>query len=332
MTGFALYPIVRFFMFNPLQAISQMPFRAMYGMARLRQEIVGLAQDFWKDGHWEREPDNLDGLDASPPDVTPPPVPQKNRPRDDLWHAMPGEISEKMWGALCVTPGDTNLTEQLIKPLGINKDMNILDLSAGLGSRLRKTADEFGAYIDGFEPDAGIAQRGMELSKASGHGKRVVIRHYDPMNLASPRSYDCVISRETIYRVADKEKFIQSIAACCKKKAQISFTDYVVDPECRDHPAIAAWMEVEKGANPPSLVEMAGLWAKAGFTLRVHDDQTDYYMKEVLRGLARFLAFINTVDPTPETQAAVRKRLKTWTYRLGAFQAGMKFYRFYAMR
>jgi SAM-dependent methyltransferase len=300
--------------------------------------IIGIAQDYWKDGDWSKpvaddmpDQDNQNLAARAPSEVWH--MRQYEAESDGLWRAQPGEISERMWGDGYVTPGDEYFTDRLIRPLGINKDMSILDLSAGLGGRLRRTTDEFGVYISGLEPDPAIAARGMEMSIAAGRGKRASITVYDPMKLKVERSYDCVIARETIYRVPDKEFFIKSIADCCKAKAQVSFTDYIMNSEVRDEPAIVAWRQAEVGANPAGLVEMAEMWAKANVSLRVHDDQTDYYKKEVMAGLQRFAKFMASgVKPDEATKQAINRRITIWALRVAAIEAGMKFYRFYGLR
>jgi len=322
--------------------------KARHVWAHLRQEVIGLARDYWKDGNWEKPPltGELDDLPVHAP-VSRPASEAPSKVKSDtsaspfsvtrtaggLWSAHPGEISERMWGHGYVSPGDEHITNLLITPLGINKDMNILDLSAGLGGRMRKMTEEYGVYINGLEPDADIAARGMSISVAAGRSKQAAIEAYDPMNLTSTHKYDCVIARETIYRVADKQKFINSIVACCKPKAQISFTDYVVNPEVHDAPNIAAWRAFEKGADPVGLVEMAEMWAKAGISIRVHDDQTDYYKKEVRRGLLVFAKFMAAdVKPDEPTRKAIERRVMIWAHRMAAIDAGMRFYRFYGMR
>ncbi len=87
------------------------------------------------------------------------------------------------------------------------------------------------------------------------------------------------------------------------------------------------------GATPFGLIEMAEAWAKAGFKLRVNDDQTEYYRKEVLAGLMRFALFLKTGPrPDAETKKAILRRLETWMHRLAAMEEGMKFYRFYGTK
>jgi cyclopropane fatty-acyl-phospholipid synthase-like methyltransferase len=301
----------------------------------LRREIVGLAQDFWKDGDGRIPMANDDRGNDGGAGFSRTTTSQASAPIDmtRLWHAQPGEISEKMWGPGCVTPCDHYLSETLIRPLAMNKDMSLLDLSAGLGMRLRKTAEEYKVYITGLEPDPEIAARGMAMSKAMGLGKKAAIEHYDPAHLKISRKFDCVVARETLYRAPDTPKFIATIVDCCKPKAQVSFTDYIVNSEARDQAAIAAWRAFETGANPMGLVEMAEAWAKAGISLRMHEDLTDMYKKEVKAGLVRFVAFITSgVKPDAQTKKAIEKRIMTWAHRMAALEQGMKFYRFYGVR
>jgi len=303
--------------------------KVQYVLALFRQEVVGIAQDFWKDGDWGRASSAKNGFSTF----------SRSEGRDaaavenPLWHALPGEISERMWGEGSVTPADEYVTDLLIKPLNLNKNMKMLDLAAGLGARMYETTEEFGIRIDGREPDPEIAARGMALAIESGLQTRLSIKPYDPMYLVEKEKYDCVVSRETIYRVADKEKFIASIVACCNPKAQISFTDYIVNPESVAQPAILAWQAFEKDAAPPSLVEMAELWAKAGISLRVHDDETDHYKSEVKKGMLRFTQYLlSGAKPDNATKRAINKRITTWAHRVAAMEQGMKFYRFYGSR
>jgi cyclopropane fatty-acyl-phospholipid synthase-like methyltransferase len=311
---------------------------------RLRQQIAGLAGDFWVDG-----PQNLLGLDFSLPNfldagqaepaaprplrAAPPGGAKGAGPDPNLWHAAPGEISEKMWGDGFVTPGDATINSMLIGPLGLTKELGVLDLSAGLGGRVRHAAETTGAYITGLEPDASIAERGMQLSVRAGKGKHAAITAYDPAKLNLNRSYDCIIARETFYRVPDRPSFFATIARHTKPHAQIAFTDYILNPEHRDHPAVLAWKKFEKLANPAGLVETAEEWGKAGFTLRIHEDMTGFYRAEIKAGMARLMEFLTTgVRPDKETGAALLRRIETWMHRLAAMEAGMKFYRFYGTR
>lgn len=320
-------------MANPFRDLLQKKPAAEF-LHRARRSLAGIAQDFWKDG-----PDNPFKHGAAR-GLTPERQARAVMPRPAAaheWHAHAGEISEKMWGEGFLTPGGRTISDMLVKPLGLTNEMSVLDLSAGLGGRMRRVTMETGVYITGLEPDPGIADRGQAMSVLAGKGRHDVIEHYVPAEFAPgktvTRVYDCIIARETFYRVQDKQKFFAALAACTKPQAQIAFTDYIVNPEDRDKPAIAAWMAYERGSTPLGLVEMAEAWAKEGFKLRVHDDQTDYYSKEVLAGLKRFAEFLAASRrPDPETRQAILRRMETWTHRLAAMEQGMRFYRFYGTK
>jgi 2-polyprenyl-3-methyl-5-hydroxy-6-metoxy-1,4-benzoquinol methylase len=320
---------------NPLLKLAGANF-----VPRVKQTITGLAKDFWKDGT-ENPLAFRNGKSASSAQTsgkqthaTEQKVAQKNaKPAGPLWHALPGEISEKMWGEGFVAPGGDFLADKMIKPLGLTKEMNVLDLSAGLGGRMRKITAEVGAYITGLEPDAEIAARGMDMSMKAGQSKHAPVKHYEASLFVPEHTYDCVIARETFYRVANKTAFFTTISDCCKPKAQIVFTDYIVNAENKSHAAVMAWQAKEKGAAPLGLVEMTEAWAKVGFNLRVNEDLSDYYAKEVTTGLKRLALFLGSgVNPDAETKTAIMRRIDIWTNRMAAMGQGMKFIRFYGTK
>lgn len=316
-------------------------------LPQLVQQVRGLAEDYWEDGS-----ENLlsFGLEAG----TPMPVkkkekkanafkPQAAAPRAKMpaakekqyteWHAAPGEISEKMWGDGFVTPGDETINNLLVRPLGLTKAMSVADLSAGLGGRMRRTAEETGAYITGMEPDAELAQRGMEMSIRAGQGRHAVIQHYNPSAPVFDRHYDAFIARETFYRVPNMAAFCEAVAKNSKPQAQLAFTDYILDPEHRQNPAIVAWQKHEKLAQPMGLVDSSQIWAKHGFAISVHEDLTNFYLTEVADGIKRLMRFLASgVKPDKETAASLLRRVEMWQHRIAALNAGLKFYRFYGKK
>lgn len=306
-------------------------------MPRVRWYAAGLAHDFWKDG-----PETLFG---SKPAAKPAKAPVRPRsPRDAAsaaaspsvpaapvkpeWRAAPGAIAEKMWGDGCVMPCDAALFDALVKPLGLAKDKTALDLSAGLGARLHKIIETVGCPVIGLERDPEIAARGMEMSIKKGLDKQASIALYDADDFSVARNYDGLIAREAFYNVKDKGVFFAALAKYANAKAQISFTDYILNPEDRQKPAVTAWQAHEKNAAPLSLVEMAEAWAKNGFTLTMHEDQTGLYRQDVLLGLKRLAAFLSGVRPDAETKKALALCMQDWVHRLAAMEQGLKFYQF----
>lgn len=340
---------------NPVLALIEKHAGA-YFVPRAKRVVLGLAHDFWHDGDhnpalslvpsfvWERLEKIAPALSkkkhpqskSESNSATPTPTQASAaaaKPAVPLWTALPGEISEKMWGVGSVTPLDEIITEAMVQPLGLNKDMSVLDLSSGLGGRLRQMVDAMGIYITGLEPDPQIAARGMEMSVRAGKKKHAEINAYNPDTFNLTKKYDCILARETFYRVTDRAKFFAALAACSKPGAQIAYTDYIVNPEHREQPAILAWQKFEAGAHPLSLVESAEAWAKVGYTIRVHEDLTDIYKKEVMAGMMRLTSFLASgINPDAATKKQILKRVETWVRRVSAIDQGMRFYRFYGSR
>src|ERR1700743_2846437 len=119
---------------NPVSALVDKHFGADF-LPRLKQTVFGLAEDYWHDGP---ETPFFGKAGAKSASSQPDPggktkavgIKTANGGAKETakWHAIPGEISEKMWGAGFVVPGGEKVWEMLTAPLGMNKSMNILDL------------------------------------------------------------------------------------------------------------------------------------------------------------------------------------------------------------
>lgn len=308
---------------------------------RILSALRGLAEDFWRDG----DVNPLDMLlgRASATARAPLSIGEvltreseshaSHASARQEWRALPGEISEIMWGAGNMMPGGIELYNKLVTPLCLNKDMSVLDISAGLGGHMRRASEQFGAYFTGLEPDAAIAARGMQLSLKARQEKRAPVKTYDPLRFKADRHYDCVLAREVFYRVEDKPRFFKSLASGTKASAQISFTDYILEPEHAQEPRVATWLGIEPKASPLSLAEMNKAWSQLGFRMHIGEDLTDYYCKEALEGLKRLAAYLAKHPyPDAESREGVIRHAAKWEHRMAAMKGGLKFFRFYGSK
>jgi hypothetical protein len=288
--------------------------------AGLKQRMSGLAEDFWKDGRSNPLHDMADIVGHKKPAPAPGTSFQRvmqAAKENALWHAETFDIAEIMWGQGYVLPGGATVAEWMEMPLGLTKDM---DVSAGLGGAMRLLAEKYKVNVTGMESDPVLVLRG----KAQG------IIGYDLTALKTAKTHDCIMMREVFSRVRDRNEFIRQIVMATKKVAQVSFTDFVVEPENRDKPAILAWLAAEKMPKPLGVVEMAEVWAKDGFNLRVHEDQSEFYRKEVLSGLKRFAIHLSKGSrPDAATKKVILQQIQVWVQRMAAMEQGLKFYRFY---
>jgi cyclopropane fatty-acyl-phospholipid synthase-like methyltransferase len=340
------------FMPNPLAAFVEKHSAGNGVMARVLRQAVGLAEDFWKDAPANfsifeltvagrtfkilnlLKPIRTSESPAIVPAPAPPPKqePVKAAVSGPHWHALAGEVAEKMWGDGNVLPAGEILFDMLIKPVGLSKDKNVLDLSSGLGGPLRTLVGQVN-QIKGCEMDAAVAARGMELSVKAGKGKQAPIEPFDPTTFSMPSIYHVVIARELFYRIPNKPDFFYRVSAGIKVQGHIVFTDYILDPESRDKPGVAAWQAYEKDVKPLALAEMIEAWGRVGFEMRVSEDQTAFYKREIVTGLKRFAAALRIAPPPDaETKATILREVESWVRRIAAFEQGMKFYRFHGIR
>jgi len=313
----------------------------------MRVAFVGLAHDFWKD-----PPLKLFVGEPKPKKPKPPKAQksgkratalttaQGTKPQADApagprpWSGDHIQVMEHMWGEGHALPGGLDYNGVLMKPLGITKEMSVLDLSAKLGGMARQIAGEFSAYVTGMEPDQALVSRGMILSIAAGKGKQASVEAYDPETYTATRKYDCVFARELFYKVQDKEKFFKAVADSTKPDGgQLVFTDYLLDSVSRSKPPIVEWLAREPGlASPLTLPEMIKYWKGLGFDMRVAEDQTDFYKNEILTGFLSVLDFMETNIPDKKTKMILLQEINLWAQRIAAFKHGLKYYRFYGIK
>jgi len=290
--------------------------------------LVGLAQDYWKDGGKEEPPKRL-----------PPRKPVQNQPEPipDTWQQDRPHILEALWGKGHVLPGGDELIDMLTLPLGTNKEISAIDFSAGMGAIGRRLGSKLQTYVTGFETDAEIAAYGQAALTEDNLARYATVETYDPAKYEVDKHYDCILARELFYRVQDKAKFFKLVRESLKENpkpyGQMVFTDFILEAKASMNPAVVAWLAHETEAKPISLLEMTKLWKKHYFDIRVKEDLTEMYVHEIKTGLFNFVMFLKDQKKlSPEAKRIVAKEIELWAYREAALENGLKFYRFYAIR
>lgn len=321
-------------------------------LLRLQVAMKGLFRDFWKDADYSEWPSWLQkALPFKKPVVRTQPVTKSSEQTSDAgeatgtaskekaasgpkeWIADRVQVMEAIWGEGHVLPGGEDYIRDISAPLGINKDMSLLDLGAGLGGLARFLAIKYETYVTGMEIDNMLATRGMVMSIAAGKSKQASVITYDPANFTATRKYDCIFAREVFYRVIGKEKFFKAVDASLKTGGgQLIFTDYILDPKGRENPAVTRWLAMERNAAPLSMIETIKLWKGMGYDLRVAEDQTQEYRDMIIVGLKDLMEFLKTNIPSPETKKIVLLEIDRWSRRLEALKNGLRYCRFYALK
>ena len=255
-----------------------------------------------------------------------------NRHGKPLWSANRIEVAEKIWGPGFVLPGGVELITTLLKPLGLNPAMTVLELGCGLGGTTRVMAAT-GCWATGLEASPFLAEQGMLRSTKAGLAKQAPVQVYDPENLKYAKRVDAVFAKDVFYTIKDKSTLFDRVEAILKPRGQFLFTDYVIDPEKRNAPAIVSWCDREP--LEPNLWTLQGAldaFAQCNLDLRVHEDITLPHRAQILAAIKSLTEHLEKHYLDKETKINVIDEVETWAQRVAALGSGLKCYRFYALK
>lgn len=250
-----------------------------------------------------------------------------------IWSADRLSIAEKVWGEGFLTPGGQTYLPILIKPFGLNETMSVLDIGCGLGGSARFIAKTYGAYVTGYEEDEHLREEGNRRSEAAGLGRKAVLLPFDREKPVFEKRFDAILVKDLLFTVHNKDALLESIRAVCKPRAHLLITDYCLAHSGTVGQAITSWKKLE--AQRPwlqSTGELASLFAKHGFDLRIKEDITDTYRKLILTAWDSFAHVLPKGKPDSDTEAAIFDEAETWLRRIAAMNTGdLRVYRLFAL-
>lgn len=256
-----------------------------------------------------------------------------NRHGKPLWTATRIEVVEKIWGPGFSTPGGDQFIPSLVKPLGLNPAMSVLDIGAGLGGASRAMAKQYGTWVTGIEPNPVLAEAGMFRSQKSGLARQAPVLSADLENFTWNKRVDAILSKEAFYTVRNKDKLIDSIEAVMKPRGQLLFTDYVIDRELAKGRDFDAWRASEPvEPNPWTVEQYAAALAQRNLDIRIAEDNSDTQRTLILTAIQELVKHLETVAMDRDTKMVVVEEVELWARRVAALSAGLRYYRFYAMK
>lgn len=314
--------------------------------ARRKPSRPGLRQRFL--GWWQKRNQPVLALPAPTP-VLPildlvnlaDPPPDDNsvvgkRNKGPLWTTDRITVAEHLWGEGFIQPGGPELVDELIRPLGLDSSMQVLDLGAGLGGVPRAIVAQTNAWVTGFEPDPLLAERGNEYSNRAGLGRKAPVQHFDIIeSKLKPNAYDAVISREALFVLPDKPKLIRDLAGALKPSSgQLLFTDYMLPKRGYVIPDLRLWAGVEPVTPQPwSLDDAMEAMEALKLDVRIRDDISELMHRLIRRGWADFARRLEGGNMTRGFRRALLKEIEMWACRATLIERGhLKVYRVYARR
>jgi ubiquinone/menaquinone biosynthesis C-methylase UbiE len=244
------------------------------------------------------------------------------------------EVMQDIWGKGMSGPGDEEYILKLVKPLGLKPEHTVIDVGAGLGGATRLISEKFDLWMTGLEADREVAEAGMLLSTGAGLAKRAPIHYFDMDRYEFRKnSTDCVLSKEALYLVEDKDRLLKEMIQMIKPRGQLLFTDYVLT-ENADERAVYAWAEGEpQKPYPWTMRDYEAALTEARLDIRIKEDITDEVYAIITGSWARFLSSLKGKSVDKMTSEAVTQAVELWTRRTKAIDSGaLRICRFYALK
>lgn len=250
-----------------------------------------------------------------------------------LWSASRIQVAEKIWGHGFSTPGGDDYIPELVKPLGLNPAMSVLDLSAGLGGAARKMAAAYGCWVTGLEASPVLAAAAQERSVMAGLAKQAPVSQYDPDNFRHAKRFDCVFAKEFFVFVRNREALTDGIELSLKPRGQLLFTDYVREKAGPVGGMVQAWLDSEPiEPHPLTVAEVVNSLQQRNLDIRITEDITDAHRTMVLTAIQTLTGFLDKHSMDTETKLAVVEEVELWARRIAALQDGLRCYRFFALK
>ncbi|WP_029014072.1 SAM-dependent methyltransferase [Niveispirillum irakense] len=256
-----------------------------------------------------------------------------NRRGKPLWSPTRIQVVEKIWGEGFSSPGGEEFIPTIVKPLGLNPAMSVLDIGAGLGGASRVMAQQYGTWVTGVEPNPVLAEAGMMRSQKAGLARQAPVQTCDMENFSWTKRVDAVFSKEAFYTVRNKDGMIDAIEAALKPRGQLLFTDYVIERDQVRGRDYDGWLAAEPVEPCPWTVEQyVSALAQRNIELRIAEDNSDTQRSLILNAIQNLVRHLETVSMERETKLAVVEEVEMWARRVAALSSGLRYYRFYAMK
>jgi len=252
-------------------------------------------------------------------------APENNGRQAAAWSDPRVQVSEEVWGEGYMVPGGDSYIETLIRPLGLDSSMMIVDIGAGLGGSTRALHAETGAWVSGFEVSPLLSEAAMELSRIGGLTRKATIETFDTENISLRKSgFNAVFSKDALFTMENKEDIFEAMYNCLRVDGQLLITDYLATSPKASGEAIEQWVAQEPiRPNLWSLEQTRGFISDLGFEVRITEDITPTVRRQILAGLG---AFTSKMDPKVRTPRgwgpAVLAEVEMWANRIKVLESG----------
>ncbi|WP_343562314.1 class I SAM-dependent methyltransferase [Kiloniella sp. b19] len=250
------------------------------------------------------------------------------------------QLLQELWGEGYSSPGEQEYILELIKPFGLDPAMNVADIGAGLGGSSRLMADKFGVWVNAFERETAMVEKGMELSTKAGLAKKAPIKGFSPeKQVFDERSFNCIFSKEILYTYKDRTRLITDLCKALKSEGQFLFTDFVLQEpknpkDTENERAAFDWNENEfHDCDLWKVGDYTETMTENGLDVRISEDISPKYIDMVEGRWREFTLGLQGKKIPDHLADAIVVEAEMWTERVRLLKEGrIRLYRFLGMR
>ncbi len=248
------------------------------------------------------------------------------------------DVLQRLFGPGYASPGGAEHAVEMVKPFALTPENSVLDLAAGLGGPATAVVQRFGVWITGYEMDPELAEWAPNVVATLKGGDHVTVRGFSPEGLTlRPGSFDCVVSRESLFTVRDRADLLKTVHGVLKNWGQLMITDYVLPSDRPPSDRIQSWLESEDLTYKPwSKADYEKTFNELGFDVRVMEDRSAEHRQQIRDTFARFVEQLDGSDPLaedPAHRAALIVEAERWAWRASLLEAGeVALYRFFLIK
>jgi ubiquinone/menaquinone biosynthesis C-methylase UbiE len=251
----------------------------------------------------------------------------------DPWPRERIEIAQMLWGREFVSPIGSEMLGDLVAPLAFGKGMSLVHLGCGVGGGTRALVRAHGVKATGLEPNATLAQSGMELSNAARLKAEAPIAAIDFASVEmKPALFDRAVAEYVLSALGDKEGALKRVLPALKPGARVLILDLVLAGKAG--PAVAAWGRADPSPVKPWTLDAAHkALAKLKIAKGETKDETPRFAAAIVQGLDRFLRSAESQAMKRTLTATLKREVDLWLARKAALDAGeVKAYAIYGTK
>ena len=273
----------------------------------------------WWHGQGPTEIRPADGGPAAPDDIV---VDAAEQPPAVLWPPERIALVQRLWGDGSSQPGGAQYTLELVRPFNLLPEMTVLDLATGLGAGTRAISEQYGVWIAAMDGDANLTDEAADYLNRKGASK-VDVSCYDPAAIDLPTAkYDCILVREQLCFLRDREQALAAISKALKPGGQIILTDYVAAKPPDDAPKLAEWSAKHGLAAPLwSAKAYRNQLTELGLDVRIFQDDSADIHKLILAGWAQFVDGLSRAQLNRTFVDTMILEAETWLSTVRAIEA-----------